>query len=471
VEILASAFQWIGANEAVLSGIAAAIVIIGVLYAPVRRLFAKRPAAQASEPRPEPAPGPAAPPRVTDRPSIAVMPFANLSGDPEQEYLADGLTEDIITGLSRVRQLFVIARNSSFTYKGQTVDAQRVARELGVRYVLEGSVRRGGDRVRVSAQLVDAETRRQAWAEQFDRPLAEILQVDDAVTEAIVSALQPALRRAEAEHAHQADPEDLTAWALVNRAWVSVQRDLGDADAARQAVRACEDALEREPDYAFGHAVLAHARSLLLSERLSELGQAEALSAIRRALELDPDDPLVHHCHAALLGNLGRTEDAAGAWQRAIELDPNNAGARAGMGIVRIFLKRPEEALEPIATALRLSPRDPLTYHWLGNRALALAVLGRFDEAADAARQSIARRPSRLALAVLAGALEAAGRSDDAARAYAELHRRYPGLDDAGLARMAGSLAPDEARGRELHDALRRAAGAAPDDASATPTR
>jgi len=476
----AAAFQWIGTHEAVLSGIAAAIVIVGVLYAPVRQLVrsvrrrsadgpgAGRLRAEGDAASPHPAaPGdsgaavPPPPPRITDRPSIAVMPFANLSGDPEQEYLADGLTEDIITGLSRFRQLFVIARNSSFTYKGQAADAQRVARELGVRYVLEGSVRRGGDRIRVTAQLVDAETRRQAWAERFDRPLAEILHVDDEVTEAIVSALQPALRRAEAEHARHANPEDLTAWALVNRAWVSVQNDLGDADTAREAVRACEKALRREPDYAFGHAVLAHARSLLVRQPDPAPQEAEALAAIRRALELDADDPLVHHCHAALLGNLGRTEEAIRAWERAVELDPNNAGARAGTGIARIFLRRADEALEPIATALRLSPRDPLAYHWLGNRALALLLLGRHDEAIEAARQSLARRSSRLAHVVLAGGLAATGRAEDAAGSWAALRARFPGLDEEGLARMAGGLAPDAEHGRRLEDALRRVAVAA----------
>ena len=184
---------------------------------------------------------------VTDRPSIAVLPFTNLLGDPEHEYLADGLTEDIITGLSRVKQFFVIARNTSFTYKGRAVDVQEVSRDLGVRYVLEGSIRAAGDRIRVTAQLIDATTRAHTWAERFDRPLADILAVDDEVTDAIVAALQPALRRAEIESSRRADPGDLGAWALVNRAWVSIQSDLGDDDKVRAAARACEEAIALDP--------------------------------------------------------------------------------------------------------------------------------------------------------------------------------------------------------------------------------
>jgi adenylate cyclase len=371
------------------------------------------------------------------------MPFANLSGDPEQEFLADGLTEDIILGLSRVKQLFVIARNTSFTYKGRTLDAALVSRELGVRYVLEGSVRRSGDRIRVSAQLVDARTRRPTWSEQFDRQVEEILNVDDEVTEAIVAALHPALRRAEAELARRAAPEDLTAWALVNRAWVTVQSDLGDTGAAQEAIRACEDALARDPDYAFAHAVLAHAKSLLFHQPVPEDRRAEALASIQRALELGPDDPLVEHCHAAVMGNLGRTEEGVRAWVRAIELDPNNAGAHAGLGIAKIFMRRADESLPLIDGALRRSPADPLVYHWLGNRAFVLLLTGRPSEAIDAARASLDRRPSRLAYAVLAAALAHEGRLEEAAEAYAELERRIPGLVAERFAHLAASLAPD----------------------------
>jgi adenylate cyclase len=459
VGLLLSIADWIGANEAVLSGIAAAIVILGVLLTPLGRglwaLLRPRPngAVDGATAAPEPLP------RVTDRPSIAVMPFANLSGDPEHEYLADGLTEDIITGLSRVKQFFVIARNSTFTYKGRPVDVQQVSRELGVRYVLEGSVRKLGDRIRVTAQLIDAKTRGHAWAERFDRKLAEILEVDDEVTEAIVAALQPALRRAEAEHARRAAPEDLNAWALVNRAWVAVQSDLGSTEVAESAIRGCREALAIDPDYAFAHAVLGHATSLLLHRPGCDASAEEALASLRTALSLAPDDPLVHHCHAALLGNLGRTPDAARAWERALALDPNSAGARAGLGIARIFLKQPESALDNIDAALRLSPRDPITYHWLAHRALACIVLGRWQEAVEAAQESVQRTGSRIGYATLAAALAHLGRLEEARAAYAQLELRIDGLDAKVLRTLVTQVAPDPESERLLGEALELAAG------------
>jgi adenylate cyclase len=458
-------FDWIGANESVLSGIAATIVILGVLYTPFNRLRRARRKRRVRDGESQAVQAVAAPPLITDRPSIAVMPFANLSRDPEQEFLADGLTEDIILGLSRMRQLFVIARGSSFTYKGKAVDAQQVSHELGVRYVLDGSVRKGGDRIRVTAQLVDATTRTPVWSEHFDRKLEEILDVDDEVTKAIVSALQPALRRAEADHAHRSAPEDLTVWDLVNRAWVTIQSDLGDQQRAEQAIRACEEALALDPGYAFGHAVLAHARSLLVHPR--DHGRAEAcepaLSSIRRALALDPDDSLVHHCNAALLGNIGRTEDGIRAWERAIELDANNAGARAGLGIAKIYMRHADESLELIETALRLSPRDPLMYHWLGNRAVALLLTGRVDEAGQAASLSIERKQSRLALVVLAAVRAHQDRMDEAADAWRALVDRIGEADAWASAKLASAYAPDEAWGEVVAAAIHKAAGAATD--------
>jgi TolB-like protein/Tfp pilus assembly protein PilF len=462
VEFLGSIFQWIGTNESVLSGIAATIVILGVLYVPIRMLLRRSSGIIETET--------SSPPQTrvatalhTDSPSIAVMPFANLSGDAEQEFLADGLTEDIILGLSRVKQLFVIARNTCFTYKGTTPDAQLVSQDLGVRYVLEGSVRKTGDRIRVTAQLVDARTRTPKWAERYDRKVNEILEVDDEVTEAIVAALQPALRRAEAESARRASPGDLTAWSLVNRSWVAVQSDLGDAEAAQDAIHACEQALALDPDYAFAHAVLAHAKSLLFNQPQadSEKLRSEAMISIRRALELAADDGLVHHCHAAVLANLRHTEDAIRAWERAIELDPNNAGARAGLGIGNIFRGRAQESLELIDGALRRSPADPLQYHWLGNRALALLLTRRAAEAVEVAKASLERKPSRLAYAVCAGALACENRLEEAGEAWSKLDRLLEALSAEDFARYAGTLAPDPEWGQVLERALRRAAESA----------
>jgi adenylate cyclase len=459
VDLLSQAFEWIGANEAVLSGIAAAIVIVGVLSSPLRRRFSRRGArdpvdaneAQGLERDPE---------LITDRPSIAVLPFANLSGEPDHEFLADGLTEDIITGLSRVKQFFVIARNTTFTYKGRPVDVQEVSRALGVRYVLEGSIRATGERIRITAQLIDATTRAHAWAERFDRPLADILAVDDEVTEAIVAALQPALRRAEIESSRSADPKDLGAWALVNRAWVSIQSDLGDEERASAAVKACEEALALDGDYALAHAVLAYARSLSAGQLPPSPADEATMASMRRALELAPDDPAVQHAYAAMLGNMGRTADAIRAWERSLELNPNNAAAKAGLGIAQIYLARHGEAIANIETALRLSPSDPLLYHWLAHRALACVMLGRWDEALESAADSVHRNGSRVGWATYAGALAHAGRLEEAGRAWKALRERTPGVSADALGAFLRSVASDPSSALAAEEAVRKASDA-----------
>jgi TolB-like protein/Tfp pilus assembly protein PilF len=459
VNLLSQAFAWIGANEAVLSGIAAAIVIVGVLSSPLRRRFSRRGArdpvdaneSQGLERDPE---------LITDRPSIAVLPFANLSGEPDHEFLADGLTEDIITGLSRVKQFFVIARNTTFTYKGRPVDVQEVSRALGVRYVLEGSVRATGERIRITAQLIDATTRAHAWAERFDRPLADILAVDDEVTEAIVAALQPALRRAEIESSRSADPKDLGAWALVNRAWVSIQSDLGDEERASAAVKACEEAIALDRDYALAHAVLAYARSLSAGQLPPSPADEGAMASMRRALELAPDDASVQHAYAAMLGNLGRTADAIRAWERSLDLNPNNAAAKAGLGIAQIYLARHSEAIANIETALRLSPSDPLLYHWLAHRALACVMLARWDEALESAADSVHRNGSRVGWATYAGALAHAGRLEEAGWAWKALRERTPGVSADALAAFLRSVASDPSSALAAEEAMQKASDA-----------
>jgi adenylate cyclase len=452
VEFISRAFAWIAQNEATLSGVAASILIVGVLLSPLRRRLSKSVSRDSGSGDGAGGDSPhqvAALAPVTDRPSIVVLPFQNLSGDPEHEYLADGLSEDIITGLSRVKQFFVIARNTSFTYKGRAVDVQEVSRDLGVRYVLEGSVRAVGGRIRVTAQLVDATTRAHAWAERFDRPLADILAVDDEVTDAIVAALQPALRRAEIEISRRADPADLGAWALVNRAWFSIQSDLSDDEKVRAAAIACEEAVALDPDYALAHAVLAHARSLT-AQLPDGLGTANVMGPMGRALELASDDPGVQHAYAAVLGNLGRTEEAIRAWERSLELNPNNAAARAGLGIAQIYQKRHQEAVANIDTALRLSPSDPLLYHWLAHRALSCAMLARWDESLENAADSVHRNGSRVGWAVYAGALARAGRLEEAGRAWSNLVGQTPDVSPASLVGYLRGVAVDQSTADSL---------------------
>ncbi len=353
-------------------------------------------------------------------PAIAVLPFDNLSSASDQEFLGDAIAADLIALLSAWRSFPIIARNSSFTYGGRSVDLKQVSRELGARYVVSGSVRAAGNRVRISAEVADATTSQTVWAEKFDRLLEEIFELQDEVTEAIVTALKPALRMAEAERARRQPTEDLEAWALVNRAWTELQRDISNRDVARTARDATERALEIDPEYALGHAVHAFAHSLLIFDSLgpdsgetNEKILASILASIRRATSIAPDDPQLWQVQGAIMGNLGHTRDAIRAHTRSLELDPNNAQALAGLGVALIFDQRSEEGLPHIERAMRLSPRDPLLYSWLAYRGLLCMVLGRFEEAASDAQNSVDRTPSATAWMTLATSLAILGRVEE----------------------------------------------------------
>ena len=272
-----------------------------------------------------------------ERPSIAVLPFANMSGDPEQEYFADGISEDIITGLSKLRWFFVIARNSSFIYKGKAVDVKRVARELGVRYVLEGSVRKGGNRVRITAQLIDAATNNHIWADRYDGHLTDIFELQDKITKSAVAAIEPKLLEAEAMRSQSRSPEDLGAWELVMKAnsllWRQTKID------SEAAIATLTKASERYPDYAPAQSMLAFA--LLLRaipagvSRNLDVKNAAALAT--RAAELDDSDPWAHLAlgYAEFLNR--RTEHAVAEFQRALEINPNFAAAHGYLGTAFAF--------------------------------------------------------------------------------------------------------------------------------------
>jgi TolB-like protein len=455
LDVVLGFFDWIGRNEAVLSGIAASIVILGVLFSPLgvglRRLFGGREAAP--KPPAEATTAPSAP----RRPSIAVLPFATPSGQPALEALAEGLVDDLVNALGRVRHFDVIARSATAAWKGGQADLQAVARELGAHYAVEGSVRAIGERVRVTVQLVAADTRTPVWSDRHECDPAGLDAAHDEITARIAAELQPAVRRAEAERARGRPAASLGAWALVNRGWVTLQGGLGSSEAAQSAIADCERALEIEPDDALGQAVLAHARSLLRPTPGSAAAeQRDVLGPIRRAIELAGHDPAVQHCYAAVLGNLGRTADAVRAWERCLELDPFNAPARAGLGIAQIYMLRPEDGLANIERALRLSPRDPLVYHWLAQRALACEVLGRHAEAAAAARESVERSGTRVGWGVLALAESQLGHLEGAREAWRELEARTPGFDANALERMIRSVCPDPATAESEVRAVRR---------------
>jgi adenylate cyclase len=351
---------------------------------------------------------------LAGKPSIAVLPFVNMSGDPEQEYFADGMAEEITTALSRVRSFFVIARNSSFTYKGRAVDVRQVGRELGVRYVVEGGVRRDGDRIRITAQLIDAETGSHIWAERYDRELAYIFAVQDEIAGAMLAAVAPAISQAERQRAMQKPPESLSAWEAYQRA-LSHWWEVGDLSTSRDFLK---QAVALDPRFASAHAMLAHLYTtqtslgtglpLRESVRLAEAGA-------RAALELDPDNAVAHAMLAWVFGFQGDQASALDEAAAAIALNPNEPFGHLIKGRTLVFSGRVSEALVPLATALRLDPRGVTARGVMMHR-----LIGSYFERDYLAAEVMARRTIRAHPQMprpypwLAAALGQLGRPDEA---------------------------------------------------------
>lgn len=330
---------------------------------------------------------------ASQRPSIAVLPFANMSGDPEQEYFADGIAEDIITGLSRLHWFFVIARNSSFSYKGKAVDVKRIARELGVRYVLEGSVRKAGNRVRITAQLIDASTGNHLWADRYDGDLTDIFELQDEITKKVVAAIEPRLLEAEAIRSQNRTSENLGAWDLVMQANSLLWRlTKADNDAAVAMLRKATD---RYPDYAPAHSMLAFA---LLFRAIPAGGASrnryvkDAITLAARAAELDDNDPWAHLALGYANFLMRRTDEAVEEFQRALDINPNFAAAHGYLGSALAFNGQSDEAIPHSEQALRLSPHD--TQNAIFNVGLAAAhyLAGRYAEAIGCARKAVQQR-------------------------------------------------------------------------------
>jgi adenylate cyclase len=300
---------------------------------------------------------------LPDRPSIAVLPFQNMSGDPDQEYFADGMVEDIITALSRMTRLFVIARNSSFTFKGRLVDVKHVGRELGVRYVLEGSVRKAGTRVRITGQLIDASTGMHLWADRFEGALEDIFDLQDQVTMSVVGAIAPQLEQAEIERAKHKPTESLDAYDYFLRGMASYYRRTREA--INEALPLFYKAIELDPDFAsaYGMAAWCHAWRKIngwMTDSVQEIAETARLA--RRAAELGPDDAVALSRGAHALGYVvGDLDVAATFADRALVLNPNLAGAWYASGWVRVFLGESDVAIKHFAQAMRLSPLDPHT--------------------------------------------------------------------------------------------------------------
>ena len=332
---------------------------------------------------------------LPDKPSIAVLPFDNMSGDPEQEYFADGMAEDIITALSHMPWFFVIARNTTFTYKGRAVDVKQVARELGVQYVLEGSVRKGGNRLRITAQLIDAMTGKHVWAERYDREIVDIFAVQDEVTEAIVGAVAPEFLSVEAKRAQRKDPGLLDAWECVMRGRALVWK-MGREEVA-EARKLFERAIQLAPSGEFGMSDLAFVHFLEFYYRWSgspERSSDEMIRVAEKAVAVDDHDAWAHTMLGLVNVFARRWDEALPAVERAIELNPNFAPAHGVRGFALALVGEVDEAIESIDNADRLSPRDSFKAFWIMGRVWANFIDGRYEEAVKTAQQAIRLAPN-----------------------------------------------------------------------------
>ena len=394
----------------------------------------------------------------SDRPSVAVLPFANMSGDPEQEYFADGITEDIITELSKVRWFFVIARNSTFTYKGKAVDVKRVARELGVRYVLEGSVRKSGNRVRISAQLIDAATGNHIWAERYDGELTDIFELQDQVTTRVVGAIAPKLEQVEIERAKHKPTESLDAYDHYLRGMASLHQ--WTKDSSDEALRLFNKAIELDPSFAAAYGMAAWSFVLRkgngwMANRPYEIAEAARLA--RRAVDLGPDDATaLAGAGYALVFVVHDLDKGAAILDRALQLNPNLAGTLVSCGWTNAFLGEPDQAIKYIDDARRLSPLDPMSFRTLGAAAFAHFVAGRYDDASLWAEKALQERENYLpAIRDLAAANALAGRDAEAQAAVAQLRKVNPAMRVSSVKEWLPFRRPDDLR--RLEDGLRKA--------------
>jgi adenylate cyclase len=368
-------------------------------------------------------------PALPNRPSIAVLPFNNMSGDPEQEYFADGVVEEIITALSRIHWLFVIARNSSFTYKGRAVDVKQVGRELGVRYVLEGGVRKAANRVRITAQLIVAITGAHLWADRFEGALDDIFDLQDQVTASVVGAIAPKLEQAEVERAKHKPTESLDAYDYFLRGVASLH--LWTREGNTEGLRLFNKAIEIDSDFSSAYGMAAWCYAERKSERwmLNRAKEtAEAARLGRKAVEMGRDDAIALARGGFALAYVVHDVDAGAAFiDRALRLNPNLADAWHFSGWVRVYLGEPELAIEHFAHAMRLNPLDPLTFIVQMGIAFAHFFAGHYDDASSWAEKALREKPEyHNALRVAAASYALAGRLDEAHSAMARSLRLHP---------------------------------------------
>jgi TolB-like protein len=399
------------------------------------RVYRVRPGGAAATPRPALA--------LPDKPSIAVLAFQNLSGDPEQEYFADGIVEDIITALSRFRNLFVISRNSSFTYKGHAVDVKQVGRELGVRYVLEGSVRKAANRVRITAQLIDAATGAHLWADRFDGALEDIFELQDQVTERVVGAIAPKLEQAEIERAKRKPTGSLDAYDYYLRGQASIHP--WSREGHEEALKLFYRAIELDPGFASAYAMAAWCRVQSkvrgwMQDRAQEIAETARLA--RRAAALGQDDAIALSAAGFALAYVVQDLAAGVAViDRAVALNPNIAWAWLYSGWARVRLGQPDAAIEHFAHAVRLSPLDPLIADVQAATAHAHFFAGRYEEAAKWAAMALDVRAARY---IVAAANALAGHTEEAKEIVVRLRQSDPGLRISTLRERVGPYRPED---------------------------
>jgi TolB-like protein len=399
-------------------------------------------------------------PALPDKPSIAVLPFLNLSDDPKQDYFADGIVEDIITALCRIRWLFVIASNSSFAYKGRAFDVRQVGRELGVRYVLEGSVRKASQQVRITAQLVDAATGAHHWADQFDGAVEDIFALQDRVTAHVVGAMSPKLEQAEIERAKRKPTDSLDAYDYYLRGLAHVHQ-IG-REATDEALRLFMRSIELDPEFASPHGAAAFCHVVRkingwTTDHARDVAEAERLA--RRAANLGKDDAVALAFGGLALGYVaGDLEGAVALIDRALALNPNLATAWYASGTMRAFRGgEPDAAIEHLARAMRLSPLDPLMFSMQGVTAFAHVFAGRYDEAAAWAEKAFWMRPNVLATLRIAAVSNAfAGRHEAARRAIARALELDPDMRISNLKERIGIFRRAEDYSKYV-DGLRKA--------------
>lgn len=373
---------------------------------------------------------------LPDKPSIAILPFSNMSGDPEQSYFADGMAEEILTALSRCSGLFVIARNSSFIYKGKTVDVRQVGRELGVRYVLEGSVRRAGTRLRILGQLADATSGMQIWADRFEGDAHEVFELQDRITESVVGTIEPKLQLAEIERLRHKQAPDLDAYDLLLRAQ-ALEYEYTEESLAR-ALEQLERALTIDRLYAPAMALAAYCHAVRHHQGWSKDPQRDAVHGLAlavRALELAKDDPNVLWMGAFSVRMLGGDPyRARELLKRSMHLNPNSAIALTMAAGTEVVLGSADDALLLLQRAHRLSPRDPRAWYMAATDALAYFVAGQYEAAAKAAGSALAQNPRYTSLLrITAASLAKLGRTDEAARAISKVLEVEPALTLSGL--------------------------------------